>query len=178
MLLSQMRYWILRFQAERSHYPRRELFSVAVVPKSVPSWVDFTGTSLLEMTLKREPLTLLSGESVALEFLVGSSGLEVGTALGTVSFGLLDSENSVSFGLLDSEDSPRCAGHDATFDVILRVTPDDELNQLGSIRAVGLSLVAIGTDNFESSKRCSPYFSSLVTICIGFGVIALGIVYR
>jgi hypothetical protein len=154
----------------------RELFSVTAVPKSVPSWVDFTGISLSEMEVNREPMTLLSGESVALEFLIGSSGLEVGTALGTVSFGVLDSENSQS-----------CVGHDATFDIFLRVTPDEELNQLGSIRAVGLSLMAIAValalcyavwvylnKTKKMVKTMQPIF--LVTICIGVGVMALGIV--
>jgi hypothetical protein len=154
----------------------RELFSVAVVPKSVPSWVDFTGSSLSDVALKREQLTLLSGESVALEFLVGSSGIEVGTALGTVTFGVLRSENSQS-----------CVGHDATFDIFLRVTPDEELNQLTSIRAVGLSLVAISVltavfyavwvhwnREIRIVKTMQPIF--LVTICIGVGVMELGIV--
>jgi hypothetical protein len=128
------------------------------------------------MTVNREPVTLLSGESIALEFLVDSSGLEVGTALGTVSFGVLDSENSKS-----------CVGLDATFDVFLRVTPDEELNHLGSVRAVGLSLMAIAVltavlyavwvywnRQLRIVKTMQPIF--LVTICIGVGVMALAIV--
>jgi hypothetical protein len=67
------------------------------------------------------------------------------------------------------------------------VTPDDELNQLGSIRAVGLSLLAIHFLNavfysvwvywnrqLRIVKTMQPIF--LVTIRIGVGVMVLGIV--
>jgi hypothetical protein len=176
---------ILRFEMEGTSDSRqkgriilvnRELFSVTVVPKSVPSWVDFTGISLSEIEVNREPMTLLSGESVALEFLIGSPGLEVGTALGTVSFGILDSENPQS-----------CVGRDATFDIFLRVSPDEEMNQLGSIRLVGLSLMAIAVltamfyavwvywnRQLRIVNTLQPIF--LITICIGVGLMALGIV--
>jgi len=134
----------LEFQAEsgsevstvgRVVLVNREIYSVRVVPKSIPHWFEFTGSSLNSTILAvgSKPVLLLPGESVAIEFEIEAFGLEAGTAQGTV-----------SFAVQDVGDSPRCIGRDAHFDVFVRVAPPPDMNQLSAgVRAGGLSLMGI-----------------------------------
>jgi hypothetical protein len=115
----------------------REEFDIAVLLKSNPSWVEFTkatlGSGSVEI-IDNTPISLRTGESLELEFKVSATSL-VGntdrTAIGTV-----------SFGVQDGGSYPGCSGKDATFDIALRVTPEDDMNHLGTIRYIGIGLMA------------------------------------
>ena len=117
----------------------REIFDVSVQLKSKPRWVTFTGATHGLGSAKSidgsDVVSLKSAESLVLEFDVTGSELTGGrdrTAIGTI-----------SFGVEDGGSYPGCRGSDATFDVSLRVTPEDDLNHLGLIRYVGVALMAI-----------------------------------
>uniref|UniRef100_A0A7R9Z946 G-protein coupled receptors family 3 profile domain-containing protein n=1 Tax=Pseudictyota dubia TaxID=2749911 RepID=A0A7R9Z946_9STRA len=157
----------------------REVFPVSFIPKAIPSWIEFTADSSINATslvVGAPPTPLDPGEAVALEFAVKSSLLEVGTAHGTVSFGVLDG------GM-----NPGCVGRDATFDVAARVTPAPEMNQLGGIRGFGLALSGIVVcasllfaawvrwhRNTRVVKAHQPIF--LIQICLGVLVIGTTII--
>ena len=111
-----------------------ELYNVAVVPKSRPSWLKFSRAELEssgeDVTIvDGVPRTLLSGERMTIFLEVDTTDLEAGTAQGTA-----------SFGVLDGGSYPGCTGQDATFEALVRISPQQELNQLGSIRFVGFAL--------------------------------------
>jgi hypothetical protein len=160
----------------------RETFGVTIQLKSSPSWVKFTEPALVFGKVDnsdKTPIQLSSGESLVLEFDVLTSSLVSGTdrtALGTV-----------SFGVEDGGSYPGCSGLDATFDISLRVTPAEELNQLGSIRYAGIALMAIvfvTTAAFVSwvhfyrktriVKVMQPIF--LLTVCFGVFILSSSII--
>ena len=113
-----------------------ELVDVAIVPKSRPSWLNFPGT--LDPSGDTVPIVdgsarpVSPGERVEVNVTVDPRELEAGTAQGTV-----------SFGVLDSGSYPGCTGQDISFEVLVRVLPEQELNQLGSIRYTGWALSGI-----------------------------------
>ncbi|CAB9531000.1 Gamma-aminobutyric acid (GABA) B receptor (Partial), partial [Seminavis robusta] len=140
---------VAQWLAGRVLLVNRELEAFRVVPKSIPNnWMTLTwatglkqnnGTAVggsspnedleehLQLSVDGEPTLLRPGESLALNFAVNAEHLEAGTALGTVSFGVLDGGNF-----------PGCVDNsDATFDILMRVTPSPEFNQLGNMRYVG-----------------------------------------
>jgi hypothetical protein len=160
----------------------RETFGVTVRLKNTPRWVNFTEAALVlgkVDNIEKTHIQLSSGESLVLEFDVLTSSLVSGTdrtALGTV-----------SFGVEDGGSHPGCSGLDATFDISLRVTPAEELNQLGSIRYAGIALMAIvfvTTAAFVSwvffygntriVKVMQPIF--LLTICFGVFILSSSII--
>jgi hypothetical protein len=151
-------------------------FAVSVGPSSIPSWVSFT-RFYLNSTIPIDPpsngkrAVLQSGGSLTIDFTVRSRGLSSGTALGTVSFG-------VHVGGA----YPGCDGQETTFDILIRVAPPLELNQLGNIRYIGLGLSAIilltaagfalwvrRSRETRIVKTMQPLF--LVTICCGVFVL-------
>lgn len=144
----------------------RESFRVAVVPKSVPPWIQFK-SSPNNFIAERIPLTLNPDESIELDFVIDASTLEEGTA-----------RAAVAFGVLDGGAYPGCVGQDATFEIFARVSPNTQQNHIGNFRAVGLSLmgVAMITTLFFGGwvffhrqirivKTMQPIF--LIAICVG-----------
>jgi hypothetical protein len=127
----------------------REAFSVTVSPKSKPKWLQYTSALIGEtpVALFRgenntadtpNSVQLESGESLILEFDLDPFALSSGTdriALATVSFGVQGGGTSGTY--------LGCQGQDITFDIELRVTPADQLNQLGSIRYAGMALTGL-----------------------------------
>ena len=83
---------------------------------------------------QEDKLVLAPGQHMLLDYTVSAEYLEPGTALGTV-----------SFAVTDGGDFPACggAGKFASFDVIYRVTPAEELNHLGNYRWIGWSFAII-----------------------------------
>ena len=163
-------------------------FPVVVKPKSTPSWLTITqskkqdlvadsnATSDAEVEDFQAPIYLATGERVVLNYILSSETLDAGTAVGTV-----------SYGVIDGGDFPGCEGKDASFEVRLRVTPQDDLNQLGSIRWVGWALAfvvlfaAVWCGSMVVSRRkdkvvrlMQPLF--LVTICVGVSILGLSLV--
>lgn len=161
----------------------RETFGVTIQLKSLPRWIKFSEAALLVFgkvdNFDKIPIQLSSGESLVLEFDVLTSSLVSGTdttALGTV-----------SFGVEDGGSYPGCSGLDATFDISLRVTPAEELNQLDFIRYAGIALMAIAfatTAAFVSwvyfyrntriVKVMQPIF--LLTVCFGVFILSSSII--
>jgi 5'-nucleotidase, C-terminal domain len=119
----------------------RELSNFSVVPKAIPSWLKFVeGGQLSERFLVGGPTTTLpSGSSLALDFIVGDENLKSGTALGTVSFGILGGSVEGDEGIRSCDDY----SSDATFDVFLRITPPLETNELGDLRFIGIGIMCV-----------------------------------
>jgi hypothetical protein len=150
-------------------------------PIAIPSWlkfVDLEQGQLSDRYVVGGPPTLLpSGDSLALDFIVGSQDMRAGTALGTVSFGILGGNMAGADngdGLRSCDDYSR----DATFDVFLTISPPQELNQIGDSRYVGLALMILTlmTSFFFGCvlyryrrtailKTMQPLF--LITVCCG-----------
>lgn len=76
---------------------------------------------------------LESGDSLAVEYVVDASDMAQGTAQGTISFAVLDERRTYR----------GCTGRDASFDVLVRVSPSPEYNHLGWIRAIGVTLMSM-----------------------------------
>ena len=119
----------------------RELSNFSVVPKAIPSWLKFLENGQLSERFRvgGPTTTLASGSSMALDFIVGDSSLKSGTALGTVSFGILGRSIAGDEGIRSCDDF----GRDATFDVVLQISPPPENNELGNFRYVGLSIMCL-----------------------------------
>ncbi|CAB9513891.1 Gamma-aminobutyric acid (GABA) B receptor (Partial), partial [Seminavis robusta] len=162
----------------------RELFNFSVVPKAIPSWLKFIEEGeLSERYVVGGPTTALpSGSSLALDFVVGDKSIRSGTALGTVSFGILGRSVQGEEGIRSCDDYSR----DATFDVFLKVTPPQELNELGGLRYIGIGMMIVtllsaaffGYCLFKYRetailKTMQPIF--LVTICCGVFTMAFTI---
>lgn len=158
-----------------------ELFDVVVVPKSRPSWLNF---SVAELDISNAsiplidglPTLLQSGERMSVGLTVSPGLLEPGTAQGTVSFGVLNGGEFVG-----------CSGQDASFEVIMRVLPEPDLNYLGGIRYVGWTTSALAVfaslfftvwvqwnRKLRIVTTLQPFF--LVMISFGVLVVSLSIV--
>lgn len=158
-------------QADTIVLKNHEQFGVAVVPKKPPSWLKFTSEDIVYSG--NDMLTYLDpGESIFLSVEVDPDELKTGTT-----------HLTAGFGVLDGGEYPGCVGSDVSFDITLKVYPDEEKNQLGLIRAVGVTLfaiVALTSVSFaifvyyyrkqQVVKALQPIF--LVTI--SFGVLVLG----
>jgi hypothetical protein len=160
----------------------REQFRVTVSTTSVPSWVLLTsgtvGSQQVDV-LSPNPIGLETGESLVLEFEVNPSRIASGTdrsALGTISFGVKDGGSFLG-----------CSGRNPSFDVMLRVTPPENLNHLGSIRYVGLGLAGVvfltallyvlwvyRRRETRVIKVMQPLF--LLTVCFGVCVLAAAVI--
>jgi hypothetical protein len=152
-----------------------QIYSVGVVPISQPSWLVFSRVELKSsgsnVTLERGVATALqSGDRMTLFVDVSSANLEVGTAQSTVSFDIID------------DNYPGCTGQEATFEAVVRVIPQKDLNQLGSIRFVGiaLSLVAVSASAFiicwvvwNRSQRIVMTLQPAFLVAISAGVFIL-----
>jgi hypothetical protein len=154
----------------RTEIINNEKFPIVIQRESSPSWIDFTSFS------GTEKMTIGPGSSLPLEFTASAATLEAGTALGAISFAVLDGGNF-----------PGCVGRDATFEVFIRISPQPELNKPESIRFVGLTLMsfALLTCLFcafwvwrhrekRIVKAMQPQFLSM--ICAGNFIIALSII--
>ncbi|CAJ1956725.1 unnamed protein product [Cylindrotheca closterium] len=115
------------------------LFDIAVLVKSMPSWVSITSASYEDSGVEvgsfsgnSTSVDVTSGQTLMLTFRVNLDMLEPGTGQGTVAFGVVDGGNY-----------PGCTGRDASFEIFARKYPPEDLNQLGSIRYVGFVLAAI-----------------------------------
>lgn len=158
-----------------------ELFPVSVSPKSVPSWVMLASfarndTSSVSAFAAGEPIELQPGERISVGVRAMPERLETGTALATVSFGVLNGGNY-----------PGCTSQDLSFDVFMRVTPTPDLNQLGSISILGWTFagIVLCTALFFCTwvvrhrklrivRTMQPVF--LVAICVGVFIMGLSII--
>mmetsp|Transcript_25776 Transcript_25776/g.76084 ORF Transcript_25776/g.76084 Transcript_25776/m.76084 type:complete len:760 (-) Transcript_25776:1748-4027(-) len=117
----------------------REILDATVFLKNRPSWIGIrndVANSTSNTLGEGEELVLLAGENIAFDLAVRTEQLEAGTALGTVSFGVLYA----------AQNHPGCSGarKDISFDVFVRVTPPPSLHQLSDgIRGAGLALMGI-----------------------------------
>jgi hypothetical protein len=112
-----------------------ELFPLSVPIKTIPKWVSLLDTrngnnSTLEIG---RLIDLRTGERVAIEVSGKPILLDTGTAIATVSLGTWESPTQY----------PTCPRQDISFDVYLRVTPQEDLNQLGLISILGYILSAV-----------------------------------
>lgn len=115
------------------------LFDLGVVPKSKPAWLTIpTAQSHLHNTTVAistgRAALITSGDHLNISLQVDAGALEPGTAQGTV-----------TFGVLDGGDYPGCSGHDVSFEVAVRVSPPENLNQLGNVRVLGFILAGLVT---------------------------------
>lgn len=153
----------------------REESTVSVVPKSVPSWVRFTNDGSL-IFQEGATTTLEAGAAAVVTFVADPATLDPGTARATVSFGVL---NGGSY--------PGCIGQDATFDVLMRVSPRPTENVLGPINGAGYALMAIVVlsclffagwvywyRQLRIVRTMQPTF--LITLCLGILIMSLAIV--
>lgn len=164
----------------------REVFSVKVTAKSVPSWVvvevDETSTGAEKRRLFDNDgfMDVVSGESVAFKVSVTNPDTEHTSSVVSNSVG------TVSFGVLGGLNYPGCVSQNAAFDVTLRVTPEESLNQLGSVRIAGFVFmgIAVFTAAYFAGwvhrhrksfvvNLMQPNF--LITLCCGILIIALTI---
>lgn len=170
-------------QSQRVILVNREIFSVSIVPKSIPAWVALTPEDPNLLGSNGDPIkvdggvsTLGPGESIACALAVSAMSLEAGTALGTV-----------AFGVLGGASYPGCVGSDVTFDVFMRVTPEPNNNVLGSFWAVGFTLMGIAVATALAFacwvyanrmtrivKTLQPSF--LMILCAGLMIVALSII--
>ena len=113
----------------RNVLSNREIFNVTVAPKTIPSWVVLEEDS----TLMRGSTILQSGDSIAVEFDIDGTALGKGSTRSTVSFGVV----------LDGEYPGCLTDLDITFDIAVEKRGQENLNHLGTIRAVGLTFMAL-----------------------------------
>jgi hypothetical protein len=160
----------------------REPFYVTVSPTFIPSWLKFTSGSVNsnEMeVLTRQRISLEPGEILVLEFNVTPASIASGTDR--------TAQGTVAFEVKAGESFAGCSGQNPSFDVALRVTPDDDPNHLGSIRYVGFGLgaVVLCTALFyviwvyrhrmrRVVKIMQPRF--LLAVCFGVCVLATAVV--
>jgi len=157
-----------------------EQFTVSLNPKSIPSWINLSGITRVgdssSSTLLPPTIELQASEQIVLHLEATPASLNTGTSVATVSFGVLNGGNY-----------PGCTSQDIGFDVFMRVTPTQDLNQLGGYAALGwtfASLVSLTSiffctwvlmnRNLRIVKTMQPVF--LVAICVGVFLMGLSIV--
>lgn len=169
-------------QTETIRLVNADLYDVAVLIKSKPTWVSITSVVFdnsgadIDLTNDTPSARIGSGETLLISFVVNMASLEPGTAQGTV-----------AFGVLDGGSFPGCSGQDATFEVFARKFPSEDLHQLGSIRYVGWGLGGVAVifalwlsvwvfyyRHTQIVRTLQPVF--LVTISTGVAVMALSLV--
>eukprot|EP00934_Nitzschia_sp_Nitz4_P006078 Nitzschia sp. Nitz4//scaffold59_size112058//79431//83130//NITZ4_004120-RA/size112058-snap-gene-0.38-mRNA-1//1//CDS//3329555156//6068//frame0 len=160
----------------------RETFDVSVLLKSQPPWLEFTNathSTLTDIDPDLSVVPLDSGDSLALQFRLMTSSIGGGTSQSV--------QRTVSFGVEDGGDYPGCSGLDATFDVLLTVTPKENQNHLGGVFFYGVVLACIigfttvglvswvwYHRNTRVVKVMQPLF--LVTTCVGVFILGLSII--
>jgi 7 transmembrane sweet-taste receptor of 3 GCPR len=164
----------------------KEHSNISVIPKLIPTWlrvIHVTADSI-EVPLSETQNHLVhipAGTSVAFRLIAepGKSQL-VGTIVGSVSFGVVGSQN-------DDTDpgSARCdqVNQDLTFDASLKILPQEDSNHLGDIRFLGLScmavaqLSAVGFAVFVRLNRNTRILKTMQThflkaICLGIFIMS------
>ena len=124
-----------------------------------------------------QSMVLLPGESVAIDFGIDSSRLTPGTVRSTVSWGVV----------IDGEYPGCLTDLDISFDVLVEVRDEEELNQIDRIRPAGLTFMAIAmalslffaawtakNQNQRVLKAGQPHF--LLLICGGTFIMAASII--
>mmetsp|Transcript_32654 Transcript_32654/g.39673 ORF Transcript_32654/g.39673 Transcript_32654/m.39673 type:complete len:1372 (-) Transcript_32654:215-4330(-) len=104
----------------------RELFNVTIAPKSNPSWV-------ISKQLATGSTMLRPGDSIGIDFDIDPGALVEGNTRGSIFFGVV----------LDGDYQGCLTGRDITFDVLVQVAPDEDLNQIVKIRPVGLTIMVL-----------------------------------
>eukprot|EP00586_Coscinodiscus_wailesii_P020863 CAMPEP_0172519016 /NCGR_PEP_ID=MMETSP1066-20121228/291159_1 /TAXON_ID=671091 /ORGANISM="Coscinodiscus wailesii, Strain CCMP2513" /LENGTH=617 /DNA_ID=CAMNT_0013301515 /DNA_START=1049 /DNA_END=2904 /DNA_ORIENTATION=- len=122
----------------------REVFNVSIMTKSAPNWIMFNES---RFNMLGNATTLMAGGSIAIDFYARPTNLMPGTTVSTVLFGVAHATDS---GCLNE--------YAIAFDVSLKVLPKAELNQLGNIRAAGLTMMALFF--FVQSVLASGHFST------------------
>eukprot|EP00584_Thalassiosira_punctigera_P010678 CAMPEP_0172535426 /NCGR_PEP_ID=MMETSP1067-20121228/7438_1 /TAXON_ID=265564 ORGANISM="Thalassiosira punctigera, Strain Tpunct2005C2" /NCGR_SAMPLE_ID=MMETSP1067 /ASSEMBLY_ACC=CAM_ASM_000444 /LENGTH=1140 /DNA_ID=CAMNT_0013320359 /DNA_START=87 /DNA_END=3509 /DNA_ORIENTATION=+ len=149
-----------------------ETFAVTVAPKYSPSWVILRDAD----ELTQIPAVLQPGDLVSISFDIDTSDLNEGSTRSTVTYGVV----------FDDGVYPGCY-LDITFDVLVEVRAEEQLNQIDKIRPVGLSftalvmLLSISLSLWTYRKRThrvvkasQPIF--LFIICVGVFVMASSII--
>ncbi|KAL9186795.1 hypothetical protein ACHAXT_010515 [Thalassiosira profunda] len=154
----------------------RETFDVTVAPRLSPSWflLGSLGNSTNDAS---KPMVLLPGESTAIEFGIDSSQLTPGTVRSTVSWGVV----------IDGEYPGCLTDLDISFDVLVEVRDEEDLNQIDRIRPVGLTFMALAMalsfffaaytwkkKEQRVMKAGQPHF--LLLICAGTFIMATSII--
>ena len=166
----------------RNVLSNRELFNVTVSLKSTPDWIVLQNTAWVEQRESKTEFikgsTLLQpGESIAIDFDIDASTLSKGNTRSTISFGMGMEGNYR--GCLSNLD--------ITFDTVIEKRSEENFNHLGSIRAVGLTLMGLAmvlslffsawtykNRSHRIVKLSQPHFLQL--ICAGTFIMAACIV--
>ncbi|CAB9508824.1 Gamma-aminobutyric acid (GABA) B receptor [Seminavis robusta] len=106
-------------------------FAVDVIVKSTPQFLHYTGS--MAAVGNQRWIAVDAGGTLTLPFGASGESMSEGSALGEVAIGVSDGGGEF----------PGCVGDDLRFEVNMSVLPQAQLNQLGSIRAVGWTLAAI-----------------------------------
>ena len=150
-------------------------YNITVASRSLPFWIHFDGsqdTNSLGNRLSLEFQDLAPGEEVVLDVGVNASSLQPGTATG-----------SAIFGVLNENQFPGCTRPDATFDMIVRIDPAEDLNQLGSVRIFGWvasgiiissCLVLTGWVVWNRKTHIVRTLQPLFLVMISLGVVVMG----
>jgi len=147
---------------------------VAVIPKSSPNWIVVAPVASSNAT-GVESRVLQPGERLSVSFTLNLASLEAGTALGTVTFGVLDGSNDQF-----------CTDQDVNFNIYVRVAPMEQFNQLTAIWIAGMALGGIAVlcsigfalwtyvhREIRAVKGMQPAF--LLVICAGVMLMALSV---
>ena len=161
-------------------------YNVTFVVRSLPFWIQVQALPRQgqdpsseasdedDGTNKKKLLfeNLVAGEQVTLMVTVEIDALEPGTATG-----------AAIFGIINEDQYPGCTRPDSTFDLIARIIPDQDLNQLGPVRVVGwvASGIVIATALFllvwviqHRNTRIVRTLQPLFLAMIAVGVLVMG----
>jgi len=105
---------------------------VRIVLSSLPPWVDLSFPSTNDSFGRGRPIDISSGEQIGLQLTASAENMDIGNTLGSVQFSVVDSNYPGCF-----------RDQDLSFDVQVRVLPQDERNLLGAVRYGGFALMAI-----------------------------------
>jgi len=114
----------------RNVLSNRELYDVTVAPRSFPPWVVLRNST---SNLMEGSTVLKAGESIAIDFDVNALVLSEGTTRSTVALGVI----------LDGEFPGCLTDLDVTYEILVEITPEENLNHINNIRPVGLALMAL-----------------------------------
>lgn len=122
----------------------REPYNVTVIPKLIPLWLQMIpGEAAIQESISEgQNYPIIAGGSMAINLVATPSKATdmAGSVVGTVAFRLLGDQSVDSDPGIDRCDE---FTRDLTFDASLTILPQQELNHLGNIRFVGLSLMAL-----------------------------------
>lgn len=104
---------------------------VRIRPSQWPSWLRFEG-QVADLIANSSQMTLESGASIDVSFVVKARQLDRGTWLNTISFHVMDDHYNDCF-----------FDRDLSFDLVVRVTTLEDRNEIGSMVILGWILMGI-----------------------------------